>query len=148
MYSQFCEFDNIREINLSYAGQSVGCSILIEINDVALFLYCISRYVLGCSAFRSVLKCYLNCKINKQFLKKKLLQTSSQNLWINVVSISMSTLHFVKKLGFVHVCDLVTCDTFGRFYLSNQAKRLLAAPIRSTTDVRKSLGNLRLVLPS
>lgn len=33
-------------------------------------------------------------------------------------------------------------------YLSSQARRLLAAPISSTTEVRKSLGGLREVLPS
>lgn len=34
------------------------------------------------------------------------------------------------------------------YYLSSQASRLLAAPINSTTEVRKSLGGLREVLPS
>lgn len=34
------------------------------------------------------------------------------------------------------------------FYLSSQARRLLAAPISSTTEVRKSLGGLREALPS
>lgn len=33
-------------------------------------------------------------------------------------------------------------------YLSSHARRLLAAPISSTTEVRKSLGGLREVLPS
>lgn len=33
-------------------------------------------------------------------------------------------------------------------YLSSHASRLFAAPIRSTTEVRKSLGGLREVLPS
>lgn len=42
----------------------------------------------------------------------------------------------------------ITYETYGRLYLSNQASRLLAAPIRSTTEVRKSFGNFRLVLPS
>ena len=42
----------------------------------------------------------------------------------------------------------ITYETLARFYLSNQARRLLAAPIRSTTEVRKSFGNFRLVLPS
>lgn len=38
-------------------------------------------------------------------------------------------------------------DIDGR-YLSSHASRLFAAPISSTTEVRKSLGGLREVLPS
>lgn len=35
-----------------------------------------------------------------------------------------------------------------RSYLSSQARRLLAAPMSSTTEVRKSLGGFLEVLPS
>lgn len=42
----------------------------------------------------------------------------------------------------------ITSAAFCKSHLSSHASRLLAAAIRSTTEVRKSLGSLRVALPS
>lgn len=47
-----------------------------------------------------------------------------------------------------HVLKGITGAPFCKSHLSSHARRLLAAAIRSTTDVRKSLGSLRVALPS
>lgn len=55
---------------------------------------------------------------------------------------------FVFKTGGVCLSTYVCCEAVTEPHLSSQARRLFAAPISSTTEVRKSLGGLREVLPS
>lgn len=65
---------------------------------------------------------------------------------------STLTMNLKTKGGEMHQCiqhaQIVTGAAFCKSHLSSHARRLLAAAIRSTTEVRKSLGSLRVALPS
>lgn len=58
--------------------------------------------------------------------------------------------YMVVSEVFTYVSNIkfITAAPFCKSHLSSHARRLLAAAMRSTTDVRKSLGSLRVALPS
>lgn len=73
-------------------------------------------------------------------LKITLLEKQQEKYKVMIALITHGTDIIMKN------CSKMWC--YGRADLSSQARRLFAAAIRSTTEVRKSFGSLRVARPS